>query len=232
MISRSVTVLAATAAALTLTSCGIGSDEPDARTVTVVGNGEVRTAPDVLSAELGVSTSAPDVSTAIDRANERAKSIIDAVKGLGVAAEDIRTSQFTVSPDYTGPNATPSGYRVTNMVTVVVRDLDKASEVIDGAVRAGGDDARVNSVNFTLENDSEAITEARKRAFEDAKSRAQQYAELSELDLGAVVTIEEVTSASEPPVAFDSAEISRSSVPLEPGMQTVSFQVTVKWSLG
>ena len=178
-----------------------------------------------------MSTSAPDVSTAIDRANDRGTAIIDAVKGLGVAAEDIRTSQFSVSTDYSGPDSTPSGYRVTNMVTVVVRDLDKASDVIGAAVRAGGDDARVNSVNFTLENDSDAVKQARERAFADAKSRAQQYADLAEVGLGPVVTIDEVSSASQPPVAFD-AEVSRASVPLEPGLSTVSFQVTVKWSLG
>ena len=234
MMRRPVTTLAAVAAAFTLTACGGGPGGPrgdqDQRTVTVVGTGEIQTAPDILNTELGVSTSAPDVSTAIDRANERAAAIIKSVTDLGVVRADVRTSQFTVSPDYSAPNGAPSGYRVTNMITVVIRDLPKASGIIDAAVKAGGNDARVNSVNFSLENDSDAVTQARERAFADAKKRAEQYAGLAEVDLGPVITIDESTSSSGSPVARDS-EQSMSSVPLEPGMQTVGFQVTVKWAL-
>ncbi|MCE5287672.1 MAG: SIMPL domain-containing protein [Nocardiaceae bacterium] len=232
MTRRPVTVLAAIAAAATLAGCGggpgVGPDR-EGRTVTVVGTGEVRSAPDALTAELGVSTSAADVTTAMNQANERAKAIIDSVSGLGVAKADIRTSQFTISPNYR-PDGAPNGYQVTNMVAVIVRDLAKASKVIDAAVRAGGNDARVNSVSFTLDDDSKAVTEARSLAFADAKKRAQQYADLSEMDLGDVVTITEATTGSQPPIAMNMDKATES-VPLEPGTQSVQFQVTVKFSL-
>ncbi|CAM3573806.1 SIMPL domain-containing protein [Smaragdicoccus niigatensis] len=232
MTRRPVTVLAAIAAAATLAGCGGGpgpGPNGEGRTVTVVGTGEVRSAPDALTAELGVSTSAADVTTAMNQANERAKAIIDSVSGLGVAKADIRTSQFTISPNYR-PDGAPNGYQVTNMVSVVVRDLNKASKVIDAAVRAGGNDARVNSVSFTLDDDSKAVTEARSLAFADAKKRAQQYADLSDLYLGDVVTITEATSGSQPPVVMNMDKAAES-VPLEPGTQSVQFQVTVKFSL-
>lgn len=234
MTRRPATVLAAIAAAATLAGCGGGpgpgpGPDREGRTVTVVGTGEVRSAPDALTAELGVSTSAADVTTAMNQANERARAIIDSVSGLGVAKADIRTSQFTISPNYR-PDGAPNGYQVTNMVSVVVRDLSKASKVIDAAVRAGGNDARVNSVSFTLDDDSKAVTEARSLAFADAKKRAQQYADLSDMNLGDVVTITEATNGAQPPVALNMDKATQS-VPLEPGTQSVQFQVTVKFSL-
>ena len=74
------------------------------------------------------------------------------------------------------------------------------------------------------------MKDARAKAFDDAKARAQQYAQLSGLDLGDVISISEssgTTSPPAPPMPRGGVE----SVPLEPGRQTVSFEVTVVWEL-
>ena len=74
-------------------------------------------------------------------------------------------------------------------------------------------------------------SEARAAAFDDAKKRAQQYADLSELDLGDVVTITEANASEQQTPVVMNSEARDMSVPLEPGTQSVRFQVTVKWSL-
>jgi uncharacterized protein YggE len=73
------------------------------------------------------------------------------------------------------------------------------------------------------------IRDARARAFEDAKTRAEQYAELSGLDLGNVISISE-SPGSTPPTPMPRGEVAMA-VPLEPGRQTVGFTVTVIWEL-
>jgi uncharacterized protein YggE len=76
------------------------------------------------------------------------------------------------------------------------------------------------------------VKDARARAFNDAKDRAEQYAQLSGLSLGKVITISEV-AGSTPPVPMPMPRSAMAeAVPLSPGQQTVGFSVTVAWELG
>ncbi|MBB5914248.1 hypothetical protein BJY24_003115 [Nocardia transvalensis] len=229
-ITGAVAVFAGTAALLT--GCGDSGSAGTDRDVTVVGTGQVRGAPDTLNADLGVEVTAPDVSTAIETANGRAKAVNDAVVGAGVAREDIRTTDVSLQPQYgPGSDRAVTGYRATNTVHITVRDLAKASGVLDAAVKAGGNDARLRGVSFALDDNSKLLADARARAFADAKSRAEQYAVLSGLKLRDVKTVNETRSGGdEPPTPRN--QFATPAVPLEPGMQTVTFNVTVTWNMG
>ena len=90
-----------------------------------------------------------------------------------------------------------------------------------------------NSVSYSIEDDSKLVRDARARAFNDAKDRAQQYAELSGLSLGKVISVSEVPGGSTPPappVPMRGGAMA-TEVPLQPGEQTVSFAVTGVWEL-
>jgi len=226
-ISGSVAVLAG--AATLLTGCGSSGPTPH-RNVTVIGSGQVQGAPDTLNSDLGVEVTAPDVSTAIGTASTQAKAVIDAMVAAGARREDIRTSDVSVQPQYSTDH-TVTGYSSRNTVHVVVRDLTKASAILGAATQAGGNDTRINAVSFALDDNSKLLADARARAFADAKARAEQYAVLSGLKLGSVKTINETSSGdSTPPPTFRN-QAAAPDIPLEPGMQTVTFTVTVKWEL-
>ena len=101
------------------------------------------------------------------------------MKGQGVDEKDVQTRNYSVNQEFRYPdNGTPvpDGFRVDNTVTVRVRDLTAAGAVIDAATSAGGDDLRVDTVAFSLENDGPALTAAREKAFQDAHEKAKQYA--------------------------------------------------------
>lgn len=225
---RATALCAATAGvALLVTGCGSSSSDHD-RDVSVVGTGQVRGAPDVLNADLGAQVIASDVSTAVDGVNAKATAMADAMVNAGVKREDIQTSELSVQPEYGPEGRNITGYRASNSVHVVVRDLTKASAALDAAVKAGGNDTRISNVSFNLEDNSKLLSDARARAFEDAKSRAQQYADLAGLKLGDVETIsEESSSGPNTPMRADAAPEFK----LEPGQQTVTFTVNVTWNL-
>ncbi|MFT4088044.1 MAG: SIMPL domain-containing protein [Gordonia sp. (in: high G+C Gram-positive bacteria)] len=222
--------------AMALPACGDdpGSGDPDTRVVTVTGSGEVRGAPDTLSALIGVEASGPDVSSAISAVNDAAKRVTDAVKKQGVESKDIQTQEMSISPQYTGPApgqvSSVGAYQASNTVRIVVRDLPNASKVLDAAIKAGGDKTRLNGVSFAIEDDSKLVSDARDRAFSDAKSRAEQYAKLADDSLGGVVSIDENVTGQQTPYTH---EMTAKAVPvqIEPGEQTVRVQVTVKWRL-
>ncbi|MFJ9368009.1 SIMPL domain-containing protein [Nocardia sp. NPDC101769] len=232
---RMTALCAATAgAALVLTGCG-SSDSSGDRTVTVTGTGKVQGTPDVLNADLGTEVSAADVSAAVNQANDKAKAITDAMVTAGAKREDIKTSDLSVQPTYGTDGHNITGYRATNTMHVAVRDLPKASGILSAAVQAGGNDTRINSVAFGLEDNTKLLSDARARAFDDAKSRAEQYAGLSGLKLKTVKTISENGSGTTPPpkpMYRDTAPGAAPNVNLEPGQQTVTFTVTVAWDMG
>jgi uncharacterized protein len=205
----------------------------DGRQVTVVGTGQVKGTPDTLTANVSIEFTAPDVTGAMNQTSERQQAVINALVNAGVDRKDISTTQVSLQPQFGGADSnTIVGYRARNSIDVRIRKLDSASQALALIVSSGGDATRINSVNYSIEDDSQLVRDARARAFTDAKDRAQQYAQLSGLKLGKVISVSESTGATPPTPLTSAPRAEAAAVPLEPGQQTVGFAVTVVWELG
>ena len=206
------------------------------RQVTVVGTGEVQGVPDMLTTEAGVEFVASDVTSAMNQTSERQQAVIDALLDAGVDRKDISTTGVSLQPQYAnsepGGTQTITAYRATNTIRVNV-ERDSASQVLAVIVRAGGEATRLNGVSYSIQDDSQLVHDARKRAFNDARDRAEQYAQLSGLHLGRVISISEVAGSVPAPVAagMPMPRAMMAAPPVEPGEQTVSFSVTAVWEL-
>ena len=170
----------------------------------VSGVGTLSLSPDLALLELGVDTRATNISEANSQASAAMNAMIEALKARGVKDEDIQTRQFSVYPRYeyveeevdgvrTGREVL-TGYRVRNNATVKLRDLDTVGEVIDDVVTAGGDDVRINGIDFTLEDPKPKMAELREMAVADAKAKAEHLAELSDVTVGRLIYISEGTA--------------------------------------
>ncbi len=227
-------VVAASLVAVSATACdataGPAAGAHDgARQVTVVGSGQVQGVPDTLTADVAMEFTAPDVSGALNQSSQRQQAVIDALAGSGIDRKDISTTQVSVQPQFT--DNTIAGYRASNAVKVKIRDTAKASQTLALIASTGGDATRINSVDYSITDDSDLVRDARARAFDDAKNRAEQYAGLSGLHLGKVISISEQPGGSTPPPPTPMPRAAMQAVPLEPGQQTVDFSVTVIWEL-
>ena len=205
--------------------------DPDTRQVTVVGSGEVQGTPDTLNANVAIEFTAPDVTAAMNQTSDRQEAVINALVNSGIDRKDISTTNVSLQPQYGGDNQAITGYRASNSISVKIRNLDAASQALALIVGTGGDATRINSVSYAIDDDSQLVKDARTRAFDDAKDRAAQYAQLSGLTLGNVISISESagTTPVPPPTPMPRAAIE--AVPLEPGQQSVGFSVTVIWEL-
>jgi uncharacterized protein YggE len=215
-----------------------GPDElPDG--ITVSGEGEVQGAPDTLTVTLGVSLKRGSVSSAVTDAGIAAAKVLDAIAGAGVTKEDTQTSNYSVNPEFRYPqNAAPvpDGFRVTNTLTIKIRDLDKAGSTIDAATAAGGNDVALQGVAFTLEDDSAALDGARERAFNAAKGKAEQYAELAGRPVGSAQAVRD-TIVTPQPLAYTGfaargAVDAANETPIEAGQVTTKVTVNVRYSFG
>ena len=236
---RSIPLAAVGAAIAALAGCDSNSSTASGanpRQVTVVGSGQVQGVPDTLTANVGIEFTAPDVTAAMNQTNDRQQAVIDALVGAGLDRQKISTTQVTLTPQYSnpGPNgtATISGYRATNTIEVKIHPTDTASRMLALIVGTGGDATRISSVSYSIADDSQLVKDARARAFNDAKDRAAQYAQLSGLKLGRVLSISEETGGTPAAkVPFAPTRAMPTAVPLEPGQQTVSFSVTAVWEI-
>lgn len=207
--------------------------DANTRQVTVVGSGEVQGRPDTLNANVSIEADAPDVTAAMNQTSARMQAVIDALVGSGIDRNDIATTNVSVQPQYGGGD-TPTiiAYQASNSISVKIRDLNNASQTLGLIGTTGGSATRINSVSYAIDDDSQLVKDARTRAFDDAKDRAEQYAQLAGLTLGDVISISESAGAIPPtPTPAPMPRAAMDAVPLEPGQQTVGFSVTVIWQL-
>ncbi|HXA91115.1 MAG TPA: SIMPL domain-containing protein [Mycobacterium sp.] len=236
-VRRSI-ALAAAGLAVMVSACDKHNAPPPAanpRQVTVIGSGQVQGVPDTLTADVGIEFTAPDVTTAMNQTNDRQQAVINALVGAGMDRKNISTTAVTLQPQYSNPEpagtATITGYRATNAIQVKIHPTDTASKMLALIVSTGGDATRISSVSYSIADDSQLVKDARARAFQDAKNRADQYAQLSGLRLGKVLSISEATGSTPTAGAPPAPPRAAFAVPLEPGQQTVSFSVTAVWEL-
>lgn len=206
------------------------------RTITVSATGTVTATPDEALISTGVTSEAKTAREAMSANNADMSKVIGELKSAGVDAKDIQTSQFNVQPVYVYPKEggappTVTGYRVSNMVSVRVRDLDKLGSVLDQMVSA--DANQMNGITFNVSKAETLKDDARKDAMANAYRRAKLLAEAAGASVGDVMQISEDVSEFNPqPVVFSKrAAMAAEAAPVERGEQELQSRVTVIWRL-
>lgn len=210
------------------------------RTISVSGQGKAGTPPDMATIRTGVVTQAATAREALAANNRAMEKVMSVLKQRNIAGKDIQTSGFSVYPEYArqsgsqrgGPRKNEiTGYRVTNNVSVKVRNLPRLGEILDGLVQAGSN--QLSGVAFGL-SDPRAITnDARKDAIDDARARAELYAQATGVKVGKVISISE--QAIQPPRPMFQSRMAMSamaeSVPIATGEQEVTATINVMYEL-
>jgi len=161
--------------------------------VWVNGEGKVTVVPDVAILTLGIESQESAVADAQTKASEAMDKVMQSLKAQGIADKDIQTQYFNISQitNWYDNKEEVTGYRVTNTVTIKVRDVEKAGTVIDAVVVAGGDMTRINGINFTVDEPAPYYVQARELAITHATAKAKELAEKTGIKLGKVTYITE-----------------------------------------
>ena len=212
-----------------------GADGSQQTGVWVSGTGKVTAVPDVAILTLGVEAQEMTVKAAQSEASSAMNAVVDAIKTNGVADKDIQTQWYSISPvtrwdDKTNEQIT-TGYSVTNMVTAKIRDITKAGTIIDAVTDAGGNLTRINGISFTVNDPTAYNNQAREKAMQDAKAKAEQMATLAGITLGKAFYISESSSYIPPIRLFDSAVGASSSTPISAGELDITLTVQVGYAI-
>ena len=211
--------------------------QPQQTGIWVTGQGEVMATPDLAMVNLGIEVQADTVDRAQAQASEAMEKVMQALKDGGVAERDIQTQQYSIYPvrvwDEDKKEERIIGYRVTNMVGVKIRELEKTGAIIDAVTRAGGDYIRVQDISFTIEDPKSYFEEARTKALEDANNKAEQMARLTGVRLGkptyiseGAVYVPKITRTIDELGAMPSAV-----TPISPGEMQITVSVEVAYAI-
>jgi uncharacterized protein YggE len=201
----------------------------EAETVRVTGTGEVFGEPDMLAANFAVETSSASVVEALNSANTAATRMRDALVRAGIARADLQTTDVGIRSKLNDKEEV-TGYIASQGLSAKIRNLPRAGALMSAAIAAGGDAARLNGASFAIEDEAALLIEARKKAFADARGKAELYAGQAGRPLGRVVKVSEgIPSDREPTAHYDMAAAS-AAVPIEPGRQRLTATVTVEWA--
>ena len=177
-------------------------------TVSFNGEGKVVAKPDIAKVSLSIVTDALTSKTAQDENSKKSKAVTDYLKKQNIDDKDIKTTGYNIYPQYKYPQyggqPTVTGYQVNQSMEVRIRDLDKVSDILDGVVSAGAN--QVNQFGFEIDDPEELQAEARKKAIDDAKKKADELEDELGIDLGKIVNFSENTGGYPIPI-YMKAEI-------------------------
>jgi uncharacterized protein YggE len=204
-------------------------------TITVVGEGKVRIKPDMAQVTIGVEVIKPTVKDASAETTRIMNEVLAVLKNQGLADADIQTSSVSVwmerpyLPD--GTQGEPI-YHVSNQVNANVRNLEKLGDVLDAAMTAGAN--TIYGVTFGLSDTSKVEAEARQKAVENARTKAESLAQMNGLILGKVINVSEIigtTGAGYYPGGVQQAMgMGGGGGPVLPGEMEISMQIQIVYA--
>jgi uncharacterized protein YggE len=166
-------------------------------TITVRGQGRVDAQPDEVVVVLRVASVREAPAQAFTDVGERTAALEAVLDELGIAEADRTTGLISVD-EYQehDPTGTPRlRHRAVNALSVRLSGSDQVPALLHAAVERA--QAHVQGPSWRLADPSQAQLEACRLAAEDARRRAQAYAEALGLRIGAV---ERVTEGGDRPV--------------------------------
>ncbi|MBI2888987.1 MAG: SIMPL domain-containing protein [Candidatus Liptonbacteria bacterium] len=211
------------------------------RTIAVSAEGKTLAAPDIAELSFSVISQGKNPDELSDSNNQKMNAVAKFVKGLEIAEADMKTTSYSLQPNYQYDRTTQrnfiTGYTLTQTLTIKVRKLEKVATVIAGLTPLGVN--QIGGVNFTIDNPEQYLSQARKDAFRKAEAKAREIAGEAGVVLGGVITASEYQQGPIP-YMMASAEkfglgMGGASAPvaptIQPGTSEVKLSVNVTYEI-
>lgn len=234
-----------------------GNQNYDDNTISVTGNAELNTAPDVATFSFTIKETSKTIKEAQDIISEKVSKILDGLEDANIKEKDITTQSYTMYPKYewvkvkseeqialdgtvfyAGNNSkqVQTGFDVSQNVNVKLRDFDKVAEVLELFGDVGVEN--LNGPNFQVDKPDDLQEKAREMAIDEAQDKAKKLAKDLGVKLGKVVSFNEGSRGYNPQpylskarsfVAYDESADFAPELPV--GENTISANVTITYKI-
>ncbi len=209
----------------------IGTAPHQRDTVVIDGEGKVTAKPTLGQISVGLYTEGAEVPVVQEENSRKVNAMIAAMKDLNIAEADLQTNTYNIAAKYEYKDGTQRviGYTVSQNIEVKVRDLSKVGTVLSRVGQLGAN--QVNGVNFTIDDPASLKQEARRKALEDARSKANELAKALGVEIVHVVTFSESGGTQAPMPMYRAEAMVASAAPTAPDIQAGSLDVISRVSV-
>lgn len=195
--------------------------------IKVFGVGAVKAIPDTAIINLGVVTENLSLEAARRENAAKSTAVVNMLINMGIEKKQISTGAFSIDPlyDFIDGKQVFRGYRVSNLLTVTVKDIARAGEVIDKATFSGVN--RVDNISFILSDQAHYYDMALNLAIENALHKGSEIGNALDIEIDKVPYRIIEQSAGAPIYDTNVAKLSASATPVLPGQIEVTSKILV-----
>lgn len=140
--------------------------------ISVTGEGKVKIVPDQAVVTVGFQNSGKDAKEVKTLNDEVVDKVIKFLKKSGIPATDYKTSNVSLYKGYDYEKK-KSNFQASQTLIITLKDLSKYDEIMMGLNDAGVNS--INGVEFKSSKIDDYERDARKKAIQNAKQKAQDY---------------------------------------------------------
>ena len=163
--------------------------------ITVSGEGKVKVVPDQATITATVETKGNDAKVVKKQNDDQMDAVLKLIKKMNLSPADYRTQRVALNPIYDYEKKKTS-YNATQTVEIIVRDLNKYDELMEGLVGQGIN--RIDNVVFQSSKLAQYESEARKLAMKEAKHKAEDYVSVLGQKVGKAMIISDNSQSYSP----------------------------------
>jgi uncharacterized protein YggE len=147
-------------------------EESEKSTVEVYGSANIDVKPDVAYINIGVNIENENPSIAQNENKVKMDKIVSSLKKYGLTDDDLTTLNYSIYKNYRyiKDDEREEYYVVSNSLKITINDIESIGKIIDVATNAGANN--INSIQFSVLDDSKYYNDALKLAMESAKDKA------------------------------------------------------------
>ncbi len=186
-------------------------------TIDVIGEGIVRVIPDEVTINIRVENTGENTKTLKEQNDATISEVLKFLKKMDIADKDVKTEYMNLSKNY-DYNSKTYTFAANQSLSVKLRDLKKYEAVMKGLIDTGIN--RIDGVQFSSSNKAALESQARKKAVENAKMKAEEYTSVLNQTVGKAVSISEFNNSVGPQPMYKMAMSDSSS---GSGEQTIAL---------
>ena len=163
--------------------------------INVSGEGKIKVIPDEATIAVTVETKGNIAKDVKKQNDEKIEAVLKFIKKMNLAPADYKTQRVALNPQYDYEKK-KHNYNATQTIEILLRDLSKYDELMDGLVDSGIN--RIDNVTFQSSKLAQYESEARKLAMKEAKMKAEDYVSVLGQKVGKAMTISDNSNSYQP----------------------------------
>lgn len=174
----------------------------DANTISVHGSATIQAAPDQAFIQASISINANTADQAIKKLSSSVSKVLNILNSNGLTADNYQSTGFNLYPNtsYANGVSTVVGQIASQDLKITIPSINpdgsNIGKLIDLLAAVNG--IIINGLSFDIANKTAVYTQARQQAYQNAQTKAQDYAGALSLSLGQILNV--VDSFSSAPV--------------------------------